>query len=151
MGTFWKCVLVKFVLNKFVLTKDLVYVSSNIECLSNIDEMTKDIFFSAWDESRDLSVNYLNKCRPPRFALASLLCPAILYSFVILQRGHLDSVVLVLRLAKGRLLSAAPWRLSWRSRYRPENTSNHSYVPCTTWTVKYVLIRLDKLTKTSSK
>ena len=25
MGTFWKCVLVKFVLNKFVLTKDLVY------------------------------------------------------------------------------------------------------------------------------
>ena len=48
------------------------------------------------------------RCRPPRFALASLLCPAILYSFVILQRGHLDSVVLVLRLAKGRLLSAAP-------------------------------------------
>ena len=25
MGTFWKCVLVKFVLNKFVLTKDLVH------------------------------------------------------------------------------------------------------------------------------
>ena len=25
MGTFWKCVLVKFVLNEFVLTKDLVY------------------------------------------------------------------------------------------------------------------------------
>ena len=26
MGTFWKCVLVKFVLNEFVLTKDLVYI-----------------------------------------------------------------------------------------------------------------------------
>ena len=26
MGTFWKCVLVKLVLNKFVLTKDLVYL-----------------------------------------------------------------------------------------------------------------------------
>ena len=26
MGTFWKCVLVKLVLTKFVLTKDLVYL-----------------------------------------------------------------------------------------------------------------------------
>ena len=25
MGTFWKCLLVKFMLTKFVLTKDLVY------------------------------------------------------------------------------------------------------------------------------
>ena len=28
--------------------------------LSNIDEMTIGIFFSAWDESRDLSANYSN-------------------------------------------------------------------------------------------
>ena len=30
MGTFWKCVLVKFVLNEFVLTKDLVYIQFSI-------------------------------------------------------------------------------------------------------------------------
>ena len=33
MGTFWKCVLVKFVLNEFVLTKDLVYFHQNLQVL----------------------------------------------------------------------------------------------------------------------
>ena len=33
MGTFWKCVLVKYVLSEFVLTKDLVYCDWIKDCL----------------------------------------------------------------------------------------------------------------------
>ena len=37
MGAFWKCVLVKFLLNEFVLTKDLVYTA----CRRNVPQSHK--------------------------------------------------------------------------------------------------------------
>ena len=54
MGTFWKCVLVKFVLNEFVLTKDLVYTNIDIIAyfIINLD------FKSKWDFV-GLLTNYL--------------------------------------------------------------------------------------------
>ena len=51
MGTFWKCVLVKFVLNKFVLTKDLVYLvflqiilKSSVPAFRMVFSSSKDSF-----------------------------------------------------------------------------------------------------------
>ena len=54
MGTFWKFVLVKFVLNEFVLTKDLVYTNIDIIAyfIINLD------FKSKWDFV-GLLTNYL--------------------------------------------------------------------------------------------